>query len=58
VHEAEIAGAVASVYRLGKPLEAEKFCEWFERVRVSQAGPLSTVQRPLTMPYDADVDLR
>lgn len=53
VHEAEVMGAVASVYRLGKPLEAEKFAEWFERVRVSQAYNPELEQRPLAIKYDA-----
>lgn len=52
VFEAEIAGAVASVYRLGKPLAAENFVEWFERVRVSQAAPLEVVQRTIPLVHD------
>ncbi len=53
VHEAEIAGAVASVYRLGKPLVGEKFPEWFERVRVSQADALRVEQRSLELRHDS-----
>ncbi len=52
VHEAEIAGAVASVYRLSKPLVGETFVEWFERARVCVLVPPAEAQRPLHLKHD------
>jgi hypothetical protein len=47
VCEPEVAGAVASLYRLAKPLVGEGFVEWFDRVRVAQDQILSKEILPI-----------
>jgi hypothetical protein len=44
---AQVAAAVAAVYRLPKPMLAERFVEWFERVRVAQAVVLENSVLPI-----------
>lgn len=46
VAPAQVAAAVAELYRLEKPMLAETFVEWFERVRSGQAATLAASVLP------------
>lgn len=54
VAESQVAAAVAELYRLEKPMLAERFVEWFDRVRGGQA---SVLQRSI-LPFGSEMTSR